>query len=135
MNVINREKLITELGFKASRSGGSGGQNVNKVSTKMELNFNVAESLELSEEQKQLVFLKLHNHITKEGILRVVSQTERSQLGNKEVAIRKFFLLLTKAFHTPKSRKATRPSKSSKEKRIINKKKHSEIKQSRRKDF
>jgi len=133
--MINKEKILTELTFKASRSGGSGGQNVNKVATKVELNFNVALSMELTEDQKQRILLKLSNHITKEGILQVISQTERTQLGNKEKAIRKFFVLLTKAFHEPKARKATKPSKQAKEKRIMNKKKHSEIKQLRKKDL
>lgn len=130
---ISHLNLISELSFKTSRSGGSGGQNVNKVSTKVELNFDIAASNILSADQKTVLLEKLGPQLTKEGMLQVVSQTERTQLGNKTKAIQKFYKILEKAFHVPKKRKATKPSKAAKEKRLISKKKHSEIKKMRNK--
>jgi ribosome-associated protein len=128
------EHLKGELTFKTSRSGGKGGQNVNKVSSKVELDFNVMSSAFLSEEQKILLYKKLAARINKEGVLQVISQTDRSQLGNKEIAITIFKQLLQIAFKPEKKRKPTKPSKGAKEKRIETKKKHSEKKQLRRRD-
>lgn len=132
---IRELHLESELNFKTSRSGGSGGQNVNKVSTKVELNFNIASSKILSDEQKNLLLEKLTGQITKEGNLQVISQTERTQLGNKRIAIEKFYTILARAFTKPKKRKATKPSKGSKEKRLLTKKKNSEIKKLRNKNI
>jgi ribosome-associated protein len=125
--------LQSELSFKTSRSGGAGGQNVNKVSTKVEINFDIAASNILTAEQKAVLLEKLASQLTKEGMLQIVSQTERTQLGNKTKVIEKFYKILEKAFFVPKKRKPTKPSKSSKEKRLISKKKHSEIKKMRNK--
>ena len=125
--------LTSELTFKTSRSGGAGGQNVNKVATKVEINFDIAASNILSPDQKTILLEKLGPQLTKEGLLQVVSQTERTQLGNKTKAIEKFYKILEKAFFVPKKRKATKPSKASKERRLISKKKHSEIKKMRNK--
>jgi len=129
------EQLKGELTFKTSRSGGKGGQNVNKVSSKVELDFDVLNSAFLTEEQKALLYKKLGGRINNEGILQVISQTGRSQLGNKEIAISNFEQLIRYAFKPEKKRKLTKPSKASKARRIESKKKHSEKKQLRRRDF
>lgn len=121
----------SEIHFKTSRSSGSGGQNVNKVSTKVELNFDVANSKLLTPEQKHLIFSKLGSRINKEGILKVTVQETRSQFENKEIALKKFRELLAYAFHRPKKRIRTKVSKGAKEKRLQGKKKRSEIKKGR----
>ncbi len=125
----------TEFSFKTSRSSGAGGQNVNKVSTKVELDFDVPNSTLLSEDQKAIVLKKLENRITKEGILQIVVQEERSQLGNKEIAIKKFYDLLNKCFIIKKKRRPTKPSKGSKERRLKSKKINSDIKKMRKGDY
>ncbi len=122
-----------ELIFSASRSSGAGGQNVNKVNTKVELRFNVEDSQLLTPEEKELISAKLAAQISNDGFLIIVSQTERSQLKNKETAISKFYNLLAKALTRRKKRKPTSPTKISKEKRLEGKRKNSEKKGLRKK--
>ncbi|MFD2999992.1 alternative ribosome rescue aminoacyl-tRNA hydrolase ArfB [Pontibacter toksunensis] len=120
-----------ELQFQASRSGGAGGQNVNKVATKVELRFDVQNSEVLTEEEKALIQDKLANRINSEGYLQVVSQTERTQLRNKETSISRFYELLRQALTKQKKRKATRPSRASVRKRLEGKKRQAEKKSAR----
>ena len=127
--------FLSELTFKTSRSGGKGGQNVNKVSTKVELNFDVLHSTLLTKEQKEKVVTKLRKRITKEGILRIVVQSERSQLYNKRLAINKFYELLEKSFLEKKKRRITKPSKAAIEKRLNEKKLTGEKKKQRKHDY
>ena len=120
--------LHTELSFKTSRSGGSGGQNVNKVSTKVLLEFDVLNSKVLDEIQRETIQAKLASKINSEGILQVVTQTERTQLKNKKIALEKFNLLITNCFLVRKERKATNVPKAVKEKRLNDKRIKSELK-------
>lgn len=131
----NMENLLAEVSFKTSRSGGSGGQHVNKVSTKVELDFDVLESKVLTDEEKALVSEKLASRLTTDGILQVISQSERSQLRNKKVALEKFQELIQACFVVPKKRKPSKVPRRVKEKRLLTKKMKAEIKKLRRKDF
>ena len=120
-----------EFTFRTSRSGGRGGQHVNKVSTKVELIFDIPHSKLLSSAQKQQLLNAMKNRISGEGLLHVVCGAQRSQLQNKKTAIGRFYLLLEKAFMPVKKRVPTRPSKASRKKRLSEKKKQSEKKRSR----
>ena len=130
---MDEEKLIKELNFKAVRSSGAGGQHVNKVSSKVELSFDVQNSSELTVEEKELLFQKLKNKLTKENILLLSCDESRSQHKNKEIVIKRFLQLIINGLKVPKKRKATKPSKSSIKKRLDKKKKHAYKKAFRRK--
>lgn len=121
--------------MKASRSSGKGGQNVNKVSTKVTLIFEPAVSLLFDEEQKEVLLEKLAYRISKEGLLSSTCEEERSQLLNKQKAFEKLVHLLERCFVVQKPRKATKPSKGSVIRRLESKAKLAEKKQSRRKSF
>ncbi|HEY4798645.1 MAG TPA: alternative ribosome rescue aminoacyl-tRNA hydrolase ArfB [Bacteroidia bacterium] len=123
--------LDPEIFFKTSRSSGKGGQNVNKVSTKVELNFDVTGSKLLTDGQKQIILEKLSGKINSEGILKIVVQETRSQLENKQIALEKFRGMISSAFQKKKKRIRTGVSKLAKENRLNKKKKHSELKKGR----
>jgi len=126
--------LITqELQFKAVRSSGAGGQHVNKVSTKIELTFDVSGSNALSDSEKVRLLSKLENRLTKENVLLMQCDESRSQHKNKELVIKRFLETLKNALRVPKKRKKTKPSRSSVEKRLKSKKKSSEKKANRTK--
>jgi ribosome-associated protein len=127
------KRLQHELIFKVSRSGGPGGQNVNKVNSKVTVTFDVARSVALLPEEKEIILQKLASKLTIDGVLILSAQESRSQLENKQTVLSKMDKLLTKAFEGKKPRKATKPSKSSVQKRIKSKKQHSEKKKWRQK--
>src|SRR5882672_12444999 len=102
---FTKPDLQKEVIYKTSRSGGKGGQNVNKVSTKVELLFVIEQSLLFTDEEKQLLFQKLQSRLNRDGYLQVICEEERSQYLNKEKAIEKLHLILTRALHRPKVRK------------------------------
>lgn len=132
---LPKRDFYPEFEFNTSRSGGAGGQHVNKVSSKVELRFAVEKSGLLTDEEKTLVREKLANKITSEGYLQIISQTERSQLLNKQLAVRKFYQLLEKALAKPKARKPTKPSKAAVRKRLQTKHQAAEKKASRQQRF
>lgn len=129
---MNKEIIYSEFQFKTSRSSGPGGQNVNKVSTKITLLFNVLLSLALTEDEKQLLVSKWENQLTKEGVFQLQCDETRSQLKNKELAIKRFFVKLESALKKAKPRKETKVPRSVKEKRIKEKKRLSDIKKTRK---
>ena len=129
---LTAQLLYAELEFTTARSGGPGGQNVNKVNTKVILKFSIDKSAILSDEEKSILRQKLASKVTTDGVFVISAQEERSQLDNKERVIEKFDRLLKKAFEKKKPRKKTKPSKAAKEKRMNEKKKLSEKKQLRK---
>ncbi len=122
---------LSELEFRTSRSGGPGGQNVNKVESKVELLFDVANSSSLTDSQKSKVFQRLGNRIDSAGVLHLSSQASRSQLDNRNIVLAEFSRLMAAALKPAKKRIRTRPSKASKEKRLKSKKMRSEKKKFR----
>lgn len=130
---ITADLLASELVFTTSRSGGPGGQNVNKVNSKVTLLFDVRKSEVLTGEEKNTIIEKMSSRLTREAVLILSSQESRSQIQNKEAVIEKFDALLEKAFKKKKLRKPTRPSKGSVQDRIKKKKVQGEKKKWRRK--
>ncbi|OIN55989.1 alternative ribosome rescue aminoacyl-tRNA hydrolase ArfB [Arsenicibacter rosenii] len=129
---MDTQKLVPDITYQFARSGGKGGQNVNKVSTKAELRFSVAGSALLTDEERAVLLEKLAGKLTTEGELVLTHQTERTQLANKEKVTQKFLRLIAKAFEVPKPRKATRPTRASQEARKTDKKKRGDLKANRR---
>lgn len=121
-----------ELSFKTSRSSGAGGQNVNKVETSVTVLWNVAASEVFSEEKKEMIQNKLKNRINAEGFLFLNVSETRTQLANKNKAIKKIIELVDKALFIPKKRVSTKPSRNQKQKRLDTKKKISEKKENRK---
>jgi ribosome-associated protein len=129
---LKNRNFEKEFVFSTSRSSGPGGQNVNKVSTKVELRFNLHLTSVFTDDEKETIFRKLKNKITKEGELVLVSQSERTQLMNKIVVTEKFYDLMSGALTVQKKRRSTRPTLSSKIKRLEGKRNRGNIKKLRR---
>ena len=129
---MEKEKLISELQFKAVRSSGAGGQNVNKVSSKVVLSFDLKNANSLSIEEKLLLETNLSSRLTKDQILILNCDEDRSQLKNKEIVIKRFLTIIEQGLYIPKIRKATKIPKSVIRKRIKDKKNLSEIKKNRK---
>ncbi|MDX1363634.1 alternative ribosome rescue aminoacyl-tRNA hydrolase ArfB [Arenibacter latericius] len=119
---MDKEQLIQELQFKAVRSSGAGGQHVNKVSSKVELYFNVQESNALSDNEKSRILKKLSHKLTKDNVLLLWSEETRSQHKNKDLVIKKFLETIAFGLRVPKVRRKTKPTRSSIEKRLKQKK-------------
>lgn len=130
---MDSEKIISELNFKAVRSSGSGGQNVNKVSSKVVLSFDLNASQALSDEEKLLLQENISARLTSENILILNCDEDRSQLKNKEIVTKRFLEIIKKGLYVPKVRKTTKVPKAVIKKRIKDKKNVSDLKQSRRK--
>jgi ribosome-associated protein len=130
---MEQEKIISELNFKAVRSSGAGGQNVNKVSSKVVLTFDLINSEALSDEEKERLQKKLKSKLTQDGILILNCDEDRSQLKNKTIVTKRFLEIIEKALVVPKPRKATKIPRSVIEKRLKDKSTNSEIKQNRKK--
>ena len=132
---FNKADLQKEVIYKASRSGGKGGQNVNKVSTKVELLFSINDSVLFTDEEKLLLNEKLQSRFNKDGYVQVICDEERSQYLNKEIAVERLVVLLTNALHKPKVRKPSKVSKAAKLARLGNKKMLATKKDNRKRNF
>ena len=130
---MEKDKLITELQYKAVRSSGAGGQNVNKVSSKVVLSFDVKNSKVLSDEEKMILEMNLASRLTNDQILILNCDEDRSQLKNKGIVNKRFLSIIEQGLHIPKIRKATKIPKSVIRKRIKDKKNVSDVKKNRKK--
>lgn len=142
MDPVNDDNLITindslripraELSFRATRSGGPGGQHVNTSSTRIELIWNIATSPSLTDAERARLLERLANRIDTEGVLRLVAAGSRSQARNREEVMERFRLVVAAALRVPKARRKTRPSRAARERRLQEKRHRSEIKRRRR---
>jgi ribosome-associated protein len=132
---ITKADLQKEIMYKTSRSGGKGGQNVNKVSSKVELLFSVNDSALLTDDEKTLIPQKIQSRFNKDGYVQVICDEERSQYLNKEKAIERLIVLLARALQVQKPRKPTKPGKKAKAERLDNKKAQSAKKENRKRSF
>jgi len=123
---------LSELQFQFSRSSGPGGQNVNKRETRVELLFDVLHSPSLNAEQRERLLQRLSSQIDKQGCVRVVAEAQRSQFQNRQDALLRFAHLIRQGLHAPKRRHPTRPSRQTVERRLSRKRRHSQLKESRR---
>lgn len=130
---MDKKVLLSELKFKAVRSSGAGGQNVNKVSSKVVLSFDLGNSLGLTHDEKELLLTKIATKLTQENILILTSEEDRSQLKNKEIVVKKFLKVIENGLKIPKERKETRIPRAVKEKRLSTKKVIGLLKQNRKK--
>ena len=131
--IMNKEIILSELTFKAVRSSGAGGQNVNKVSSKVVLTFDIMNSKALSDDDKMLIKSKLQSRLTQEDILILNCDEDRSQLKNKEIVTKRFLDIIKMSLKVPKERKPTKIPRSVIEKRLKSKATNSEIKRNRKK--
>jgi len=132
---LSKADLQREITYKASRSGGKGGQNINKVSSRVELLFPVSDSLLFNDDEKATLKFKLQSRLNKDGLIQVICDEERSQYLNKEKATERLITLLSKALHKPKVRKPTKISKAMKTARLEKKRMNALKKENRKKDF
>ncbi len=130
---MNSENILKELNFKAIRSSGAGGQHVNKTSSKIELTFDLENSISLSDAQKELLKTKLSSKLTKENVLILFCEETRSQHRNKDLAIKRFLSLIKASLIRPKKRRPTKPSKASIKRKAENKQRTSVKKALRKK--
>ncbi len=130
---MNKEQLISEVEFKAVRSSGAGGQHVNKVSSKVVLSFDLANSLALTDEEKEFLKQKISSKLTQNNVLILNCDEDRSQIKNKAIVIKRFFSVIEKGLHKPKIRRTTKIPRSVKERRLNSKKIMSALKQNRKK--
>lgn len=129
---LKKRNFENEFVYATSRSSGPGGQNVNKLNTRVELRFNIKNTLLLSFEEKNMILMKLYRKISGEGDLILTAQSERTQLMNKKIVTEKFYLIVSKAITVPPKRKATTPTLASVRKRIDRKRIQGEQKKLRR---
>ena len=130
---MNKERILSEISYKAVRSSGAGGQNVNKVSSKIQLTFDLNNSVALDYEEKQLVLDKLSSRLTLDNVLILNCDEDRSQLKNKTIITKRFLELIKNALLVPKERKETKVPKSIVEKRLSSKKSMGALKENRKK--